>query len=85
MEWVRRSHRGWIWSDDVGVADDPFPQRYRINATGPAGQLVTEVGETSANLNVADLPGQAGQQIMLAVSTVGPLALSRAAVATIIL
>jgi hypothetical protein len=84
-QWVRRSHRGWPWADGVGVADDPFPELYRLNFTGPDGAIVAESATTSASFDVAELPADAGEEITLAVSAVGPAALSRATVATIIL
>lgn len=84
-EWVRRSHRGWTWSDGVGVAEDPFPEHYRLTITGPAGQVVIESATTSASISVAELPAQRGQQINLSIAMVGPTALSREASATITL
>jgi hypothetical protein len=82
-EWVRRSHRGWAWSD--GVAEDPFPELYRLTVTGPAGQVVVESATTNASIDAAELPAQPGQQIGLSVAMVGPTALSRGTSATIIL
>ena len=79
------SGRGWAWADGVGVADDPFPELYRLNFTGPAGAIVAEFATTSASFDMAELPADAGEEITLAVSAVGPAALSRAAIATIIL
>jgi hypothetical protein len=84
-EWVRRSNRGWAWTDGVGVADDPFPEFYRLTVTGPVGQLVAESGTASASFTVAELPAGAGDSIALAVAMVGPMALSREATATIII
>jgi hypothetical protein len=84
-EWVRRSHRGWAWSDGVGVGEDPFGELYRLIVTGPAGQVAVESGATSASFSAAQLPATPGQQIVLSVAMVGPMALSREASATIIL
>jgi hypothetical protein len=36
-QWVRRSHRGWDWLDEVSVPDDPFAELYRVTIEGPRG------------------------------------------------
>jgi len=84
-DWVRRSHHGWAWVDGVGVAGDPFPELYRLSVAGPAGTLVAETTTTAASLNLAELPAGNGETLTLAVSTVGPAALSHPATATFIL
>ena len=83
--WTRRSHRGWSWTDGVGVAEDPFLELYRIIVTGPAGELVDESTTPGASFNIAELPATAGQSIEVAVAMIGPAALSRPATAAIIL
>lgn len=84
-EWVRRSHRGWAWIDGVGVADDPFPEFYRLTVTGPAGQADVESTATNASLVVSELPAISGDSISVSVAMAGPMALSRAVSATVIL
>jgi hypothetical protein len=84
-QWTRRSHRGWAWTDGVGVADDPFPELYRLTLTGPAGQLIIETDTGNASFSAAELPAFTGQPIALAVAMVGPMALSREAFATLLL
>ena len=84
-QWVRRSHRGWAWTDGVGVAEDPFAELYRINVTGPAGTMVAESATTSASFDVGDLPASSGEEITLTVAAIGPAALSHAAIATTII
>jgi hypothetical protein len=69
----------------VGVADDLFPELYRLTVTGPTGQIVAESGTSSASFTVAELPASAGDSIALAVAMVGPMAQSREATATIII
>ncbi|MCL6739884.1 phage tail protein [Sphingomonas sp. RB56-2] len=83
--WTRRSHRGWAWIDGVGVPDDPFPETYRLNLTGTGGTLTSESADCSAAFGLAELPGKAGEAIAMAVSIVGPAALSHPATASIIL
>ena len=83
--WVRRSHRGWSWIDGVGVGEDGFPERYRITARGPLGELVIETDETSHSFATSQLPGGAGQAIDVEVAMIGPAALSRGTSATVTL
>jgi hypothetical protein len=80
--WVRRSHRGWAWVDGVGVAGDPFPELYRLTMSGPGGVTVAESTSPGASFDLADLPAGAGEELSLAVATVGPGALSRPVSAT---
>ena len=84
-QWVRRSHRGWAWTDGVGVAGDPFLELYRLTVTGPAGQIVVESNTTGASFSVGQLPTETGQSITVAVAMVGPMALSHEARATLTL
>ena len=83
--WTRRSHRGWAWIDGVGVPDDPFPETYRLQLTGAGGTMTFESISCSAAFGLAELPGKAGEAIMVAVSIAGPAALSHPATASIIL
>ena len=75
----------WSWIDGIDVAADPFPELYRLTVTGPAGHIITETGVASTTFDIAELPGQPGQQIELGVAMVGPMASSRAASAILIL
>jgi hypothetical protein len=84
-EWMRRSHRGWAWSDGVGVAEDDFPENYRVMLIGPAGQVAVETAMTSVSFSAAQLPAVPGQQVSLSVAMIGPMALSREASAIIII
>jgi len=84
-EWVRRSHRGWAWVDGVGVAEDPFPELYRLTISGPGGVAVTESTSPSASFDVTELPAGVGEELTLSVSIVGPAALSHPVSATIII
>jgi hypothetical protein len=84
-EWTRRSHRGWAWADGLGVGDDPFPELYRVTLIGSAGQLSLDSATASAAFDIVELPAEPGEPIDLAVSMVGPAALSHAATAAIIL
>jgi hypothetical protein len=84
-EWVRRSHRGWAWVDGVADAEDGFPELYRLAVTGPAGTIQMETASRSATWSMAELPGQAGQLLNLSIATVGPQAVSRAAIKTLTL
>jgi hypothetical protein len=81
--WTRRSHRGWNWTDGIGVAEDPFPELYRLRISGPDGDLIAESTGTSVDFEVAELPGGPGEEITLAVAMIGPAALSHPAVGTI--
>ena len=81
--WVRRSLRGWAWADGVGVSADPYPELYRLSLTGPGGELTAESGTDSATLPAGELPAGPGEEIVLAVTAVGPAALSRPAFATL--
>jgi hypothetical protein len=81
--WVRHSHRGWAWNDHVGVADDTFPERYRVVAIGPAGQQTIETDTPNASLPVASLLAEEGQPVMFSVAMIGPMALSRETSGTI--
>jgi hypothetical protein len=84
-EWVRRSHRGWAWSDGLGVGEDAFPELYRLTLTGPAGQYVGDSATTNVSFSAANLPAAPGELVEFKVATVGPMALSREATATIII
>ena len=83
--WTRRSHRGWSWADGIGVADDAFPERYRLSFTGPGGELLAESPGPSASFEIAELPAGPGEELTLAVAMIGPAALSRPVMTTIIL
>jgi hypothetical protein len=85
VQWIRRSHRHWAWSDGVGDGADAFPELYRVMATGPGGETVVETAGRSILLGPAQIPGVAGQSIGLAVSTVGPAALSHPVLAALTL
>jgi hypothetical protein len=82
--WVRRSHRGWAWVDGIGVADDPFPQLYRLILSGPGGTIAVESELPSKSFELAELPADEGEIITVSVATVG-LALSHAVSATLTL
>jgi hypothetical protein len=84
IQWTRRSHRGWSWTDGVGDADDPFGELYRLTIIGPAGQIMIECTSTTASVPISELPATPGQSVSLSVVTVGPMALSRAATTTFI-
>jgi hypothetical protein len=84
-EWVRRSHRGWAWADSIGDPDDGFPELYRLAVTGPGGAIQVDIAAPSANWTLAELPAGPGQEIELSIVTVGPLAISRPATASLIL
>jgi len=84
-EWTRRSHRGWSWTDGIGVPDDPFAELYRVAIQGPSGSIAIETSDRMASFVLSELPAQAGQSLGLSVSTVGPAGVSRETVATIIL
>lgn len=75
--WVRRSLRGWAWSDGVGDANDSFPERYRATLSGPAGELAIETDAPEASFAIATVPAAPGDDVQLAVRTIGPMALSR--------
>ena len=83
--WVRRSHRQWAWVDAVGDTVDDFPELYRLTVQGPSGQAVLETTSPLVTLNLPQLPGAIGEPVSFNVVTVGPVALSRPATATIIL
>jgi len=83
--WVRRSYRAWAWTDGVGAPEEAFPELYRLTVTGPAGQFLIETGTTGASFSVAELPAQPGQTIDLGVAMVGPMAVSRETIATIMI
>lgn len=82
-QWVRRSHRGWDWLDEVGVPDDPFAELYRVSIEGPAGQVAFETGTPSFSRELADLPASSGEAILLTIATVGPRAISHGISATL--
>jgi hypothetical protein len=84
-QWVRRSHRGWDWLDEVGVPDDPFAELYRVTIEGPQGQMSFEVTTPAFNCALADLPAVSGGTIRLTVAMVGPLAISHGCTATTII
>jgi hypothetical protein len=84
-EWVRRSHCGWSWIDGVGVPEDSFPEVYRLSLAGPGGETIAETATASAIFPIAELSAGPGEEISLAVMTVGPAALSRPAFAIITL
>jgi hypothetical protein len=81
--WTRRSHRGWNWTDGVGIADDPFPELYRLIISGPDGEQIAESVTTSVAFDIAQLPGGPGEEITVAVAMIGPAALSHPVVGTI--
>ena len=77
LSWVRRSQRGWSWNDGVGVPFDAFPERYQVTISGPAGQLDLESDWPAVILDVASLPGEAGQTVEVRIRMAGPMAMSR--------
>lgn len=85
VAWTRRSHRGWSWIDGGDVPADGFAERYRLTIDGPGGQYVIECVERSTSIANAALPASAGQQIIIAVRSLGPFAPSRPARATLII
>jgi hypothetical protein len=84
-EWVRRSHRGWAWLDEVGVADDSFSEAYRVTVEGPNGSVIIETQQPALSLSSTELPAAAGEAIRLSVVTIGPKAVSRDISTTVIL
>ena len=84
-QWVRRSHRGWDWLDEVGVPDDAFAELYRVTIQGPHGHVTFEVTTTSFHRALAELPAISGEMIELTVATVGPLASSHGCTATLVI
>jgi len=84
-EWVRRSHRGWAWLDEVGVPDDGFAEAYRVTVEGPQGSVVMETLQPAVAFAVTDLPAATGKEIRLSVVTIGPKAVSRDISTTVIL
>lgn len=85
VQWVRRSHRQWAWVDAIGDGEDGFPERYRVTAEAPGGELVVETSDRSLAVGASQIPGHAGQSISLSVATVGSAALSHPARTTFIL
>ena len=75
-QWVRRSHGGWVWLDEVGVPDDRFAELYRVTIDGPGGQVILELASPGLACEPADLPASSGDAIRLTVATVGPRAVS---------
>jgi len=83
--WVRRSHGGWQWLDEVGVPDDPFAELYRVTIEGPSGQVGFEVATPAFSCALAELPAVSGDEIRLTVATVGPRAVSHDISATLMI
>lgn len=77
--------RGWTWIDQVDVGPDSFPERYRIRVAGPGGELERETTTARVQFGLEDLPANHGETIEILVTMVGPMALSHALSATIIL
>lgn len=76
LSWVCRSHRGWGWNDGVGDPSDSFTERYRVTASGPAGQLELETETPATIVDVGALPAEAGQTVEIEVRMIGPMATS---------
>ena len=85
VQWVRRSHRNWAWADGVGDASDGFAELYRMTLKGPGGEVVIDTADRSLLVEPSQIPGQAGQSVGISVATVGPAALSHAALVALIL
>ena len=85
LQWTRRSHRGWRWTDGMDVPADGFAERYRVTLTGPGGQSVTETGEPSLLVPLSGVPAVAGQMLGVAVEMQGPFAASHPATTTLTL
>ena len=84
-EWIRRSHRGWDWLDEVGVPEDPFAELYRVTIEGPVGQVIVETAASGLFRDWTDLPAAGGETVLVTVSTVGPRAVSHGISATLTL
>lgn len=84
-QWIRRSHEGWEWLDEVGVPDDRFAELYRLTVEGSRGTVTFETSEPSFACDIAQLPAASGEAIKLTIATVGPRAVSHgiAAILTI--
>ncbi|MFL6770472.1 MAG: phage tail protein [Sphingomicrobium sp.] len=85
LSWVRRSFRGWTWSDGVGDVPDSYPEHYRVTLQGPAGQTIVDTASRSILFDPSQVPGSAGQPIDMAVATIGAAAVSHSATQTIML
>ena len=83
LSWVRRSHRGWAWLDEVGVPADDFGEAYRVTVEGPGGSLTVETVEPFISISGSDLPAGAGDALNISVTTVGSKAVSREISATL--
>ncbi|MFL6789429.1 MAG: phage tail protein [Sphingomicrobium sp.] len=85
LSWVRRSFRGWTWSDGVGDVPDSYPEHYRVTLQGPAGQTIVDTANRSILFDPSQVPGSAGESIDMAVATIGAAAVSHSATQTIML
>lgn len=85
LQWIRRSHRGWIWSDAADVPADDFAERYRVTISGPGGQYVAETIERAIQITAAELPAAAGQQVTIAVVMLAPFAASHPIATTLVI
>jgi hypothetical protein len=77
LSWVRRTHLGWAWNDGVGVPNDSFPEYYRVTISGSAGQVEMETGTPTLIVDVASLPGEAGEMVEIEIRMTGPMAMSQ--------
>jgi hypothetical protein len=84
-QWIRRSHLGWDWLNEVGVPDDPFAELYRFTIEGPRGLIGLETAAASIACDLADIPAVSGEEILLTVATAGPRAISYGISATLTL
>ncbi|MDP9422876.1 MAG: phage tail protein [Pseudomonadota bacterium] len=58
VQWVRRSHRLWAWTDGIGDGVDAFPELYCLTMTGPGGETVMDTANRSLLLGPSQIPGQ---------------------------
>lgn len=75
--WVRRTHRGWAWTDGVDAGPDAFPERYRVKMIGSRGMIEAETAMPTVTVELATIPADVGETIRIEVAMIGPMALSR--------
>ena len=57
LSWLGRARGGWAWLDAVETAADADFQGYRVTVSGGGNAIDRSVGETSIQIEAADLAG----------------------------
>lgn len=83
LNWIRRSRSGWAWLDQVDVPIGEAREQYRVNVTGPAGEIEMNCDAPNVSIAAADLQAVGVGPATIEVRQIGDWAASAPARTTI--